>query len=621
MSKNTPGPVMRFLRGIWNSINFTRRLVFNLVFLFIVAIVLVAMFSGGNKLQDRNVLVLAPQGQVVEQFSADPMSRAMAQAMGQPQPETQLRDLVRAIEAASTDARIERMVIRPDQMTGIGFAMLQELEDAIARFRKSGKQIVAYADGMDQRQYYLAALADEIYLHPDGMVLLEGLSRYRAYYREALQDKLGVDVHLFRVGEFKSAAEPFILDGPSEESREADLYWMNDIWRRYLDDIARLRKLDAATLQASIDDLPNQVKAAGGDLGQMALQQKLVDGLMTQDQFRALMIERGVEDPDIHSFRQVAMDDYLGFLNRERLPLDNRPKVAVVVAQGEIAAGDLPAGTVGGISTSRLLREAREDESVHAVVLRVDSPGGGVFPSEQIRREVELIRNSGKPVVVSMGNMAASGGYWISMNADMIYAEPNTITGSIGIFGLFMTFPDTLSKVGVRVDGVGTTKIAGAFDPSRPLSPAVGETIQAIIDQGYRQFIEKVAHARGSTPEEIDRVARGRVWSGAQAEQFGLVDELGGLHDAIVEAARRANLGSGEYALHYVEKQLTPFEKIIVDATNNAAARALAAQLGLPGRMLEQPVAQELRRGLRLLESPPEGGKPFKTVAHCFCEL
>ena len=621
MSKNTPGPLMRFLRGIWNSINFARRLVFNLVFLFIVAIVLVAMFSGGIKLQDRNVLVLAPQGQVVEQFSADPMSRAMARAMGQPQPETQLRDLLRAIEAATTDARIERMVIRPDQMTGIGFAMLQELEDAITRFRKSGKQIVAYADGMDQRQYYLAALADEIYLHPDGMVLLEGLSRYRAYYREALQDKLGVDVHLFRVGEFKSAAEPFILDGPSEESREADQYWMNDIWRRYLDDIARLRKLDAATLQASIDDLPNQVKAAGGDLGQMALQQKLVDGLMSQDQFRALMVERGVEDAEIHSFRQVAMDDYLGFLNRERLPLDTRPKVAVVVAQGEIAAGDLPAGTVGGISTSRLLREAREDSNVHAVVLRVDSPGGGVFPSEQIRREVELTRAAGKPIVVSMGNMAASGGYWISMNADMIYAEPNTITGSIGIFGLFMTFPDTLSKIGVRVDGVGTTKIAGAFDPSRPLSPAVGETIQAIIDQGYRQFIEKVAHARGSTPEEIDRVARGRVWSGAQAEQFGLVDELGGLHDAIAEAARRANLGSGEYALHYVEKQLSPFEKIIVDATNNAAARGLASHLGLSGRMLEQPVAQELRRGLRLLESPPEGGKPFKTVAHCFCEL
>ncbi|MFA5680753.1 MAG: signal peptide peptidase SppA [Hydrogenophaga sp.] len=621
MSKNTPGPLMRLLRGIWNSINFARRLVFNLVFLFIVAIVLVAMFSGGIKLQDRNVLVLAPQGQVVEQFSADPMSRAMARAMGQPQPETQLRDLLRAIEAATTDARIERMVIRPDQMTGIGFAMLQELEDAITRFRKSGKQIVAYADGMDQRQYYLAALADEIYLHPDGMVLLEGLSRYRAYYREALQDKLGVDVHLFRVGEFKSAAEPFILDGPSEESREADLYWMNDIWRRYLDDIARLRKLDAATLQASIDDLPNQVKAAGGDLGQMALQQKLVDGLMSQDQFRALMVERGVEDAEIHSFRQVAMDDYLGFLNRERLPLDTRPKVAVVVAQGEIAAGDLPAGTVGGISTSRLLREAREDSNVHAVVLRVDSPGGGVFPSEQIRREVELTRAAGKPIVVSMGNMAASGGYWISMNADMIYAEPNTITGSIGIFGLFMTFPDTLSKIGVRVDGVGTTKIAGAFDPSRPLSPAVGETIQAIIDQGYRQFIEKVAHARGSTPEEIDRVARGRVWSGAQAEQFGLVDELGGLHDAIAEAARRANLGSGEYALHYVEKQLSPFEKIIVDATNNAAARGLASHLGLSGRMLEQPVAQELRRGLRLLESPPEGGKPFKTVAHCFCEL
>lgn len=620
MSRSAPGPLLRFARAGWNAVNFTRRLVFNAIFLFIGLIVLVALFSGRPKLPERSALVIAPQGQVVEQFSADPFERALSKAINQPLPETQLRDLVRALEAAATDSRIERVVIRPDQMTGIGFAALEELARAVTEFRKSGKQLVAYADGMDQKQYYLAALADEVYLHPDGMVLLEGLSRYRAYYREALEDKLGVDVHLFRVGEYKSAAEPYILDAASPESREADLYWMNDLWRHFLADVARLRSLDADALQAGIDDFAARVESVAGDMGKLALEQKLVDGLVTQDQFRDLMVERGVEDTETHSFRQVSMDAYLGFVDRERPAFDARPKVAIVVAQGEIAAGDLPPGTVGGVSTSRLLRDAREDADVKAVVLRVDSPGGGVFPSEQIRREVELIRAAGKPVVVSMGNVAASGGYWISMNADAIYAQPTTITGSIGIFGLFMTIPDTLAKVGVHVDGVATTKIAGAFDPTRPMSAEVGKTIQAIIDQGYRQFIGKVAAARETTPEAIDQVARGRVWSGTQAEARGLVDELGGLHDAVAEAARRATLPSDGYRVQYVEKTLSPFEQALVNAGRSATVRALMAQAGLPTLLLDAPGTRELGKTLRLLDSPPEGGRPFKSVAHCFCE-
>ncbi len=620
MSRSAPGPLLRFARAGWNAVNFTRRLVFNAIFLFIGLILLVALFSGRPKLPERSALVIAPQGQVVEQFSADPFERALSKAINQPLPETQLRDLVRALEAAATDSRIERVVIRPDQMTGIGFAALEELARAVTEFRKSGKQLVAYADGMDQKQYYLAALADEVYLHPDGMVLLEGLSRYRAYYREALEDKLGVDVHLFRVGEYKSAAEPYILDAASPESREADLYWMNDLWRHFLADLARLRSLDAEALQAGIDDFAARVESVAGDMGKLALEQKLVDGLVTQDQFRDLMVERGVEDTETHSFRQVSMDAYLGFVDRERPAFDARPKVAIVVAQGEIAAGDLPPGTVGGVSTSRLLRDAREDADVKAVVLRVDSPGGGVFPSEQIRREVELIRAAGKPVVVSMGNVAASGGYWISMNADAIYAQPTTITGSIGIFGLFMTIPDTLAKIGVHVDGVATTKIAGAFDPTRPMSVEVGKTIQAIIDQGYRQFIGKVAAARETTPEAIDQVARGRVWSGTQAEARGLVDELGGLHDAVAEAARRATLPSDGYRVQYVEKTLSPFEQALVNAGRNATVRALMAQAGLPTLLLDAPGTRELGKTLRLLDSPPEGGRPFKAVAHCFCE-
>lgn len=615
----TRNPFMRFLQFLWDAVNFFRRFVFNAIFLFIVLIVLIAMFAGGPVLREKTALVIAPQGMIVEQFTADPASRALARSMGQENPETQLRDILRAIQRAATDARIDRIVLRPDRVSG-GMASLREIGDALVQFRKSGKQVVTYAENLGQSQYYLAAASDEIYLHPDGAILLEGLARYRSYFREGLQDKLGVDVHLFRVGEYKSAAEPYILDAPSQESRDADLFWMSDVWNRYLADIAGFRKLDAATLQADIDNLPARVQAAGGNLAQLALDQKLVDALKSQDEVRDLMIERGVIDDDEHTFRQVTLENYLGFLDRETLPFDTRPQVAVVVAQGEITDGDQPPGTVGGVSTSQLVREAREDENVHALVLRVDSPGGGVFPSEQIRREVELTRAAGKPVIVSMGDVAASGGYWISMNADTIYADPSTITGSIGIFGLFMTFPDTLAKIGVRVDGVGTTRFAGAFDPTRPLDPAVGEVIQTVIEQGYRQFIGKVADARGTEPEAIDRVARGRVWSGAQAKERGLVDELGGLRDAVAAAADQAGLDEGGFGVRYVEKTLSPFEQFIVNATRNVVAKQVLATTGLPGFLGDSVVAKDMQQTLRLLEAPAPGEKPFKAVAYCFCE-
>ena len=617
MSERKPGPIRRLFRAIWDPLTFTRRRVFNLLFLLILGRFLAAVFGGGAVLQDRTALVLAPRGELVEQFTADPASRAFARMFGEEQPETQLRDVLRAIEAAAKDARIERIVIRPDALGDAGFAGLREIGAALEKFKESGKQVVAYADYMEQKQYYLAAHADEVYLHPAGALLLEGLSRYRAYYREGLQDKLGVDVHLFRVGEYKSAAEPYILDAPSPESREADLYWLNDLWQRYLADIGRLRGIDPAQLQSDIDNLAERIQLANGDLAELALQQKLVDTLATQDEFRAVMIERGAADEEEHTFRQVALEDYVGFLDRETLPLDPRPKVAVVVAQGEIVDGDQPPGLVGGFSTAELVRDAREDEQVKALVLRVDSPGGGVFPSEQIRREVELTRAQGKPVIVSMGDVAASGGYWISMNADEIWADPSTITGSIGIFGLFMTIPDTLAKIGVRVDGVATTRIAGAFDPTRPLDPQVGSVIQSVIDDGYREFIGKVAQARESTPEAIDEVARGRVWSGSQAKERGLVDNLGGLRDAIASAAAKANLGEGAFAVKYVEKELSPFEKFMVDAAQNARLQAWTRELGLATSFLPRQVQGDLASTLKLLQDK----RTVKAVAFCFCEL
>src|SRR5690606_6586595 len=287
----------------------------------------------------------------------------------------------------------------------------------------------------DQLQYLLAAQADEVYLDPMGGLLLEGLGRYHQFYREGLQDKLGVDVHVFKVGEYKSAVEPFILDAASPEAKEADLYWMGDVWQRYLADVAKVRKLTPARLAADIDSLPAGIEAVGGDLAKYALQHKLVDGLKTQEEVDTLLAERGTADPDAEGgFRQVSLDAYLHHLDRAVSPVDERPQVAVVVAEGAIAGGEQPAGNIGGESTAALLREARDDDGVKAVVLRVDSPGGEVFASEQIRREVVALKSAGKPVVVSMGDLAASGGYWISMDADAIYADPSTITGSIGIF-------------------------------------------------------------------------------------------------------------------------------------------------------------------------------------------
>lgn len=618
MNQPSRGAFVNFVIFFWDALNFSRRLLLNGVLLLVVGLILFAVLKGGPTLEERNAFVLAPKGRIVEQFTVDPASRALGELTGDSVAEVQLRDLLRAIDSAATDKRIERMVIRTDQMAGAGFAALREVGAALKRFKESGKQIVAYADNMDQAGYYLAAHADEVYLHPSGAVLLEGIGRYRAYYREALQDKLGVKVHLFRVGEFKSFAEPYIRDNASPEANEADLYWMSDIWQRYLSEVAELRELKPETLQAQIDGLDVEVAAVQGDLAQLALRMGLVDELKTADEFRALMIERGEKDEENHTFRQVNLEAYLGFLDREKLPIDSRPKVAVVVAQGGIADGDLPQGQVGGVSTSSLIRRAREDEDVKALVLRVDSPGGGVFPSEQIRREVELTRAAGKPVVVSMANVAASGGYWISMNAQEIYADPSTITGSIGIFGLFFTAEDTLARVGVRSDGVGTTRIAGAFDPTRPLDPMVGIILQTVIEDGYRDFINRVAEARGKSYEDADKVGRGRVWSGAQALELGLVDKLGGLRDAIDAAAGFAELAKDSFQVSYVEKEPSPFEKFLADLGKNATARAVAGSLGLPPGLAEQPLVRQLREEIELM-APPVRGLPARVLAHCLC--
>jgi protease-4 len=625
---NRHGPVANFFIFVWDAMNFVRRLTFNLLFFGLLLVLLIAMAAAGRikPLQDRTTLVIAPEGALVEQYSIDPGMRALNAISGNGLREVQLRDLLRAIDAARTDKRIERVLLRVDGMAFSGYASIREVAAALAGLRAAGKQVVAFGESFDQMQYLLAAQADEVYLDPMGGLLLEGLGRYHQFYREGLQDKLGVDVHVFKVGEYKSAVEPYILDAASPEAKEADLYWMNDVWQRYLGDIAGARKLSPAQLAAGIDNLPAGIEGVGGDLARYALQQKLVDGLKTQEEVEDLLARRGVADADAEGgFRQVSLGAYLQHVDRTLSPVDERPQVAVVVAEGAIAGGEQPAGSIGGESTAALLRDARDDDDIKAVVLRVDSPGGEVYASEQIRREVVALQKAGKPVVVSMGDLAASGGYWISMNADRIYADPSTITGSIGIFGMIPTIPRTLEKIGVRTDGVGTTRFAGAFDITRPLAPEVGQVVQSVINKGYRDFTGRVAKARKRTVEQVDQVARGRVWSGAQAKERGLVDAFGGLQDAIGDAATRAELGKeGEYRVRYIEKMATPFQRFFSGLAGSRIGGAWLRHSQFAREMAGVAVlanaVPQARDDLQLLDAAIAGpGQPVKALANCFC--
>jgi len=607
-----------FLRSFGRGINMLRLVIINLVFfavLFVLLLLIVGGMAGqriGRTMQNDSVLVIRPQGQLVEQYSIAPLQRALDSMSGNTTKQVQLRDLVDAIDAAAKDKRITRILLLPDELQGGGFAALREVGAALDRFRAAGKPVIVWAANLDQGQYYLAAHADRVLIDPQGGVLITGLANYRLFYKDLL-DKLGVDVHLFRVGQFKSAAEPYILDHASPEAKQADSYWMGGLWDDYLAEVATLRKLDPATLRADIDNLPQNIGSTQGDLAQLALNEHLVDGLATRADLIAMLRKQGVPADDKgHSFRQVNLARYVASLPRHGNAFT--PGVAIVVAEGEIAGGEQSPGSIGGESTAALIRAAREDRKTKALVLRVNSPGGEVYAAEQIRREVQLTREAGIPVVVSMGDVAASGGYWISMNADRIFAEPNTITGSIGIFGMYYSIPDTLAKLGVQSDGVGTGPMAGAFDITRPLDPKVAVVIQAVINKGYHDFVGNVAKARGKSYDAIDAIAQGRVWTGQQALDRGLVDQLGGQEAAVAAAASLAKLGN-DYPVRYQEPPLGGFERFLIGLNQSASVHLMQSWgMRLPSWLAQLPA---LAPELQLLRNA-KAGVP-NVYADCLC--
>jgi protease-4 len=619
MSATRPGFLVRWFGRFWRLIDGTRRLLLNLLFLALIAALVWAFATRApTPLKDKTVLVLNLRGPVVEQYSGSWRDNALGRVRGQPAQQVQLRDILDVLDAAAKDPQITQALLMLDDFQGAGLATLREISVAVQRFKAVGKPVVAWGSRYDQRQYHVASASDELLLHPMGLVHLEGYGRYRNYYRDAL-DRLGVTVNLIRVGTYKSFGEPFIANGPSPASIEAESLLNNGLWGSYTDAVEHARKLAPGSVMRGIDELPQRMAAAGGDLARLALDAKLVDALKTRDELRQMMIERGARDDDLKSFRQVSFDDYL----RRLKPRRDGDAVAVVVAEGEIGDGEAPPGRIGGLSTAALIRKAREDEQVKALVLRVDSPGGSAFGAELIRRELELTRAAGKPVVVSMGDLAASGGYWVATSADEVIADAATITGSIGVFTLLPTAEKTLDRVGVHTGGVTTTWLGSAYDPRRAIDPRFAALVQSSVDHTYADFVAKVAAARKRSPAQIDAVAQGRVWTGAQALERGLVDRLGSYGDALQAAALRGKLPGaerGDYRITFLEREPGRLQQLL-DLLGGSVYEGLARRIDalLPAAGLPLQGALDLQQDLLWLAELTQQRRPFALAVHCLC--
>lgn len=551
--ERTRGPIAGFFYYLGLAFSWLRAIIVNGLLIVLLIFIISSLDFGLKPLPDKAPLRLRISGYLVDQKSAvDPVAQALAQVQGG-NAETVVRDIVRTINAAATDDRISKLIMELDLLAGGGISKLEEIGQALNRFKTSGKEIIAISDSYSQQQYYLASYADQIVMHPMGSVMLTGFGAYQNYFKDAL-DKLEVNMHVFRVGDYKDAVEPFTRNDMSPESREHNSQWINQLWSVYTSRVESMRQLPTGAIDDYINNMSNQLQTADGDSAQYALNNRLVDQLSTRNEWRRKLIQEFGEDNN--DYKAIDYQNYLAHLRAKTLPNDNN--IGLIVASGTIYDGRQPAGNIGGDSLAQLIRQARDVNKVKALVLRVDSGGGSAFASELIRNELIATQNAGIPVVVSMGSVAASGGYWIAANADEIWATPTTITGSIGVFSILPTLENSLAKIGINTDGIGTTELADALRIDRPLSPSAAAMLQQQVDNIYRKFIGLVSEGRELHPDFIHPIAQGRVWSGTSAQEFQLVDKLGYLEEAIASAAKLVNVS--DYHVELIEAQPTFFE-------------------------------------------------------------
>lgn len=604
--------LFRLLRLLWQGLNFTRRLIANAL----LVLVLLLLFGGyalfANKPAappppEGAALFIRPQGAITEQLERASSFDLLMDAQGS-MPGAALHEYIEAIDVAAGDSRITGLVLETGDIAGASLGRLAELRAAIERFRAAGKPVYAWGERFTQGQYFLASAADRVHVSPDGAVLLAGLARYQNYFKSAL-DKIGVKVHVFRVGAYKSFGEPFTRDEMSEEDRQSTLDLLTGLWGQMRQTVEKSRKLTPEALTDYVQRYPDHLARTRGDAAQAALDAGLVDELLTRDQWQAQLRARfGADADDPDSFRKVTPARYLAHAGKENA---SAPVIAVLTVQGTIIDGETQAGTTGGDTLAAQIRKARNDARVRALVLRIDSPGGSAFASELIRRELQLTRNAGKPVIASMSGTAASGGYWVASGADEIWALPSTLTGSIGIFALLPELVDTANHLGIHTDGVGTAPLAGLPDPLRPLPPDAQRSAQLMLEHGYRRFLEVVAEARKMSPREVDQVGQGRVWTGEAAHKLGLVDQLGTLPQAIAAAAARAGI-AGEPQVRW-EVPEPSLGEMLLSLLGELALTDARARPSLAATLLQQ-----WRTELAALHTLND---PQNLYAHCFCDL
>lgn len=600
-------------RSLWRLLNFTRLMLVNLLFLLVVLVIVFSVSQSETPSTPiEGALTLNLSGVLVEQRTqTDPTVQLLRQMdKGDEQPsEIVLSDLLWAIKSAGNDDRIKALVIKPQGLQGASLSKLQEVTAAIDAFKESGKPVIAMADYYSRGAYLLAAHADHVLLNQSGAVLIEGLGVYQTYFKSALE-KLNITPHVFKVGTYKSFVEPYTRDEMSPESKEANQRWLDQLWQSYVADVAEQREIEPDAVAPNKDHFLELLRKAGGNAASYALDNGLVDQLATRDEMTQAVIKE-VGEADDHGWKGVGLKEYLAAIP-EQYPQSGKDEVGLITASGAIMDGVQPAGTIGGDSLADLLAEARRDDQVKAVVLRVDSPGGSAFAAEQIRAELLALKQAGKPVVISMGSYAASGGYWISADADKIFASPTTLTGSIGVFGMFATIDKALSQYGVHTDGVGTTDFVGV-GLTRALPDHVGEAIQLSVEDTYQRFVGLVGKGRGLSPEEAEKAAEGRVWTGQDAKALGLVDEFGNLDDALKAAADLANLKSWQVTpIAPEESARDKFLRELFDSSAQALAPHLQSWLpaGLGKALLE------MNRGLDPLTrfNDPQGTYAFCPV-------
>lgn len=598
MAKDKPGLIRRVF-GWLSALGRLVRSLFNILFLVVFVVMLIVLFGGTVKpLPERAFLRVAPSGQLVEQLTyTNPLAQIMQQRSAAP-PETLLSDLVEAIDHAAGDPRITGLSLELDYFLGGGITKANELAAALNRFKAAKKSVIASGSNLTQEQYYLASFADEIHLNPMGAVALTGYGAYQPYFKDAL-DKLKVNFHVFKVGEFKDAVEPFTRNSMSQASRMQTSLWLTALWQSYRRNVEHNRGLTPQSIDQFISDMPDNLAQAQGDTAKLAMAHDLVDHISTRAELMTRLQKLAGTDPeDEHNYQNI---DYREYLFHKHLREERRAdtdKVGLIVARGAIHDGEQVEGDIGGQTLAKIIRKAGDDDEIKALVLRVDSPGGSAFASEVIRGEIARVQAAGKPVVVSMSSVAASGGYWIAANADQIWAAPTTLTGSIGVFGLVPTFEKSLDALGITTDGIGTSPLAGIYRLDRPMSAEAERIIQLNVEHIYRKFLQLVSQARELPVAELDAIAQGRVFTGTKAKSHGLVDNIGLLKDALDAAAGLAGLE--QYDTKEVERDLNFQEQL---------ARQLVYFTGLSPILRRDAASGDdgglVQRALRWLEDTP----------------